>query len=924
MNPTQLTITNPYVGPRTFTQKESNRYFGRERDARDLLSLVISQRLTLFYAQSGAGKSSLINTRLIAQLTAAGFTVLPVGRVGGELPTGVSNVANVFLFNLMLSLAQRAGNNDRLAQVSLTDYLDRLTSDDGITWYYDATLEAVSPAAALDTTPVDPALASQSQPAKTPYVLIIDQFEEILTTHPGHWQERELFFRQLNEAMLKDPNLWVVLTLREDYVPALEPYAPCMADKLRARYYMKRMEAPSALEAIEKPAALGRRPFAPGVAQSLVDNLRRIKVLGQEGEQLGQYIEPVQLQVVCYQLWENLKARPPGLITQNDLQEAGDIDNTLSAFYEDAIATVLRQSDLKIAERALRNWFSSKLITEASTRGTVYQGLTETAGMPNPIIRLLTNQFLLRTELRAGGAWVELVHDRFVEPILRANRAWLQRQAPLVRAAQAWNDAGRNPTQLYLPPQLADIHQTMTNELSDPLVAEFLAASETAAHAQADQDLARQREVELQQAQALARESEARSQAEAERAAEADARRREQTQAASRLRRLVVSLALLGVVALGLAGLAALSRWQAVNSAVEAERNALRAEAGSTAVAGQFAVAVAVQKTAEAERQAAETARASTFQLANSLSMLLTAQAPTATPVPASPTPTSQSDSPETPVVQTTPTVVPPSTPTNADLPVGAATVAVEAIQAQLEQVQATQTAAAPLQLTGTPTQTTLSYAISNLYLRAGPGTEYQQLALLPAGTAMQIVGENGEWYQVIALGQTGYVNRNYIFEAPQPISQDKPVPNLSLAKPFQGDYPVTQTFGENPTFYAQFLYDGVPLKGFNGIDFAVPIGGSILATDDGEVKSVSFEAENFGHYILLEHAWGESLYAHLDQVNVKIGQVVRRGDVIARSGNSGVANGPFLHFGIRINPYVRTDGWGGFSDPLPYLNLGQ
>ena len=52
---------------------------------------------------------------------------------------------------------------------------------------------------------------------------MIDQFEEIITGHPGRWQEREAFFGQLNQALLDDPNLWVVLTLREDYVAALTP-----------------------------------------------------------------------------------------------------------------------------------------------------------------------------------------------------------------------------------------------------------------------------------------------------------------------------------------------------------------------------------------------------------------------------------------------------------------------------------------------------------------------------------------------------------------------------------------------------------------------------------------------------------------------------------------------------------------------------
>ena len=71
---------NPYVGPRTFARADSGMFFGREQEARDLLARVISERLLLFYAQSGAGKSSLINTRLAPGLEDEGFAVLPVAR----------------------------------------------------------------------------------------------------------------------------------------------------------------------------------------------------------------------------------------------------------------------------------------------------------------------------------------------------------------------------------------------------------------------------------------------------------------------------------------------------------------------------------------------------------------------------------------------------------------------------------------------------------------------------------------------------------------------------------------------------------------------------------------------------------------------------------------------------------------------------
>ena len=225
---TTQTNGNPYVGPRTFQREQAHLFFGRDQEARDLLARVVSERLLLFYAQSGAGKSSLINTQLIPALEKEGFAVLPVGRVSGELPAGVSQVDNIFLFNLMFSLDQGGGDAARLVRLSLSEFLARLASEDGEHWKYD---ESIS----LETGP-DPVAGSVVEPAAAqPFVLIVDQFEELITTHLDRWQEREAFFFQLNQALLDDPNLWVVLTLREDYVAALDPYVPLLFNRLRAR-----------------------------------------------------------------------------------------------------------------------------------------------------------------------------------------------------------------------------------------------------------------------------------------------------------------------------------------------------------------------------------------------------------------------------------------------------------------------------------------------------------------------------------------------------------------------------------------------------------------------------------------------------------------------------------------------------------------
>ncbi len=120
----QLPLDNPYVGPRTFEEKDSCLFFGREREARALLSQVISEPLVLFYAQSGAGKSSLINTRLVPGLRREGFDILPIGRVSGQLPGDISRVDNIFIFNLLLSLDQKPGRGRALNP----DHANRLSA----------------------------------------------------------------------------------------------------------------------------------------------------------------------------------------------------------------------------------------------------------------------------------------------------------------------------------------------------------------------------------------------------------------------------------------------------------------------------------------------------------------------------------------------------------------------------------------------------------------------------------------------------------------------------------------------------------------------------------------------------------------------------------------------------------------------------
>jgi murein DD-endopeptidase MepM/ murein hydrolase activator NlpD len=143
----------------------------------------------------------------------------------------------------------------------------------------------------------------------------------------------------------------------------------------------------------------------------------------------------------------------------------------------------------------------------------------------------------------------------------------------------------------------------------------------------------------------------------------------------------------------------------------------------------------------------------------------------------------------------------------------------------------------------------------------------------------------------------------------------------IYLSTPFDGSQLIIQFWGQHPEYYAQYRYNGVSLKGHIGIDFALDPGTPLFAVDTGRVMEISNEVGGFGRYIKVEHRWGESFLANIGSVTVEAGQLIKRNEPLAIAGGKGNGRQPHLHFAIRIAPFNRFDGWGGFSDPLPYLN---
>ena len=407
---------NPYVGPRPYTRREQRRFYGRSREARELISLIMAERVVLFYAPSGAGKTSLLNAAVLPALADEGFDVLPTTRVGSDLPPGVSpaEVSNVFVFSALLGLVDDDYPVETLTDETLLSFLRRQCPDE----------EAI-----------------EEDEDHLP-LLVFDQFEEIFTTHRERWREIEGFFEQVRDALRGMPSLGIVFAMREDHVAELDPYAHLLPRRLRARFRMERLDVRGALEAVREPARTAGCPFEPDAAERLVNDLRRVREerpgLGTT-EFLGPYVEPVQLQVVCYRLWEDLPEQEDNLIRWEDVEQYGDVDRALIGFYEEALERCVRETG--VSEYALRRWFGERLITPMQTRGLVLRGEKETGGLPNAAVDVLEARHIIRADRRAGTRWYELSHDRMVGPILRSNREWEQRLAlryPWRPVARQW------------------------------------------------------------------------------------------------------------------------------------------------------------------------------------------------------------------------------------------------------------------------------------------------------------------------------------------------------------------------------------------------------------------------------------------------------------------------------------------------------
>jgi len=493
-------MPNPYVGPHPFEAGQP--IFGRAREIEELYYLLSAERIVLLHSPSGAGKSSLIQAGLLGRVA---HTFDAWGPVRVHAPGPSNRYVRSVIAGLEFQIPEaRRRPAEEIGAMTLAEYAEKRPR-------------------------------RRSAPANV--LLIFDQFEEVLTADPLAVDAKREFFRQLGE-LLQDPHYWALFSLREDYLAPLDPYAKLVPTHLKNRFRLDLLDCDGAREAIAKPAEFGGRGFTEEALNKLVLDLATIKVQQPDGsfrDETGQHVEPVQLQVVCQDLWEKTEERKRPSIDADDITECGDVKEALALYYAKQVEKIAGGSMEQIAaqfgahasemteklarirammpgenasgdlatavqnlntlmaehkplleqnktlltqrvkrENAIREWMDGKLITADGVRSQVLRGVGSSEGLENALIEGLVNCHLVRREQRMGAVWYELAHDRLIEPVRSNNESWWAKQAPLLRAARRWAKNGRDPRYLYLGEQLKEVKTGLDKDSTEPIVSVFL------------------------------------------------------------------------------------------------------------------------------------------------------------------------------------------------------------------------------------------------------------------------------------------------------------------------------------------------------------------------------------------------------------------------------------------------------------------
>ncbi|TDI40916.1 MAG: hypothetical protein E2P02_16080 [Acidobacteria bacterium] len=416
-----LSDENPWPGLLPFGEDDWRFFHGREFESEMLVRRVERERLTILFAPSGLGKSSILQAGLFPRLRRENvFPVYIRLDYSSDKPNLIAQVKNAVV---QATAHARVEAPEPLAKETLWEYFHRSEVE-----FWSPRHQVLRP------------------------LLVFDQFEEVFTLgerDPSRSQATNAFITELADLVegrppvqlksrleMESPNqekseaelftfdrhrYKVLLALREDFLPDLEGLGERMGRIAHNRFRLGRMNGVAALQVVNQAPQI----IAPDVAESIV---RFVAAAKKDEELVDLEVEPALLSVVCQELNSQRQERREPRITGEMVE--GSQEQVLHDFYERSIADL---------SESVCTFVEEKLLTRRGFRNlVVYDEALSVPGVTKDDIEELVRRRLVRVEERGRLQLLELTHDLLTGVVTtsRDERRRRLREATVVREVE--------------------------------------------------------------------------------------------------------------------------------------------------------------------------------------------------------------------------------------------------------------------------------------------------------------------------------------------------------------------------------------------------------------------------------------------------------------------------------------------------------
>ena len=389
---------NPWPGLLSFREADREFFEGRRTETEELLRLVMRERLTVLFALSGLGKSSLLQAGLFPHLRRE--NVLPV-----YVRLDFSSPSPDLIGQIKRAITTQASAAQIEAPESpegerLWDYLHRQDAE-----FWTNRNRPALPLIALDQFEEVFTLGRRDVQRMRATELLLDELADLAEGRPPaalkarldeHPDEAKRF------SFTRHPYK-LLLSIREDFLPELEGLRERLPSVALNRLRLHRMNGRAALRVVARAEHL--------IDAAVAEKVGRFVAAARDGVSLESLnVEPALLSVVCRELNEARKQRHEARISDTLLE--GSRDEVLNDFYERTVG------DLPVD---VRRFVEERMITVSGFRDSVAVENALSAGLAVEQIDLLVERRLLRREDRGGVQRIELTHD-LLTGVVRASR----------------------------------------------------------------------------------------------------------------------------------------------------------------------------------------------------------------------------------------------------------------------------------------------------------------------------------------------------------------------------------------------------------------------------------------------------------------------------------------------------------------------